>query len=81
MHEHTKKLNDNDKEYVKELMTAKVTSNDIATCLNQKTGKEFSGQDVRNLIKTIKENDIDKPKAEDILENIKGAGDLENKQS
>ena len=50
MHEHTKKLNDNDKEYVKELMTAKVISNIIATCLNQKTGKEFSGQGIRNLI-------------------------------
>ena len=74
MHTHTRKLNDDDKEYVKELMTAKVTSNNIATCLNQRTGKEFTGQDVRNLIKTINENDIDKPKAEDILASIKDAG-------
>ena len=66
--------NDNDKEYVKELMTAKVTSNNIATCLNQRTGKELSGQDIRNLIKIIKEKDVDKPKAEDILANIKEAG-------
>ena len=66
--------NDNYKEYVKELMTAKVTSNNIATYLNQRTGKELSGQDIRNLIKTIKEKDIDKPKAEDILSNITDAG-------
>ena len=55
-------------------MTAKVTSNNIATYLNQRTGKELSGQDIRNLIKIIKEKDVDKPKAEDILANIKEAG-------
>ena len=41
---------------------------------NRERTKELSGQDIRNLIKTIKEKNIDKPKAEDILSNITDAG-------
>ena len=74
LHEHTKRLNEDDKDYVKELLTAKANPNNIATCLNQKTGKLYSGQDVRNLIKKINDNETDNPKAEDILGKIQDAG-------
>ena len=74
MHEHTKRLNDEDQEYLKDLHNAKANANNIATCLNQKTGKIFSGRDVRNLIKKIEDNDLNPPKAEDILAKIKDAG-------
>ena len=74
IHEHTKRLNENDKDYVKELVTAKANANNIAACLNSKTGKLYSGQDVRNLIKKINANEMDNPKAEDILGKIKDAG-------
>ena len=56
------------------LKNAKANANNIATCLNQKTGKIFSGRDVRNLIKKIEDNDLNPPKAEDILAKIKDAG-------
>ena len=74
MHEHTKRLDDGDKEYVKELLNAKANASNIATCLNKKTGKNYNGQDVRNLIKKIGESDLSTPKAEEILGRIKDAG-------
>ena len=62
------------KEYVKDLLNAKANAANIATCLNQKTGKSYNGQDVRSIIKKISETDINSPKAEEILAKIKDGG-------
>ena len=74
MHEHTKRLQEEDRDYLKDLMNAKANPKNIAACLSQKTGKQYNGQDVRNLIKKIDESDLCKPKAEEILGKIKDAG-------
>ena len=74
MHEHTKRLQEEDRDYLKDLMNAKANPKNIAACLSQKTGKQYNGQDVRNLIKKIDESDLCKPKAEEILRKIKDAG-------
>ena len=70
-HEHTKRLNNEEQDYLKELIETKANTNNVAACLNRKTGKHFNGQDVRNLIRKINDNDSDKPKSEDILTKIK----------
>ena len=74
LHAHTKRLKDEDTDYLKELKSLKANSNNIAACLSHKTGKNFNSQDVRNLIKKIDNTDNDKPKAEEVLAKIKDAG-------
>ena len=53
-HAHTKRLTEADQCYLKELIDTKANPANIASCLNQKSGKNFTGQDVRNLIKKSK---------------------------
>ena len=72
--EHTKRLNEEDKDYLIDLKNAKANPKNIATCLNQKTGRQYNSKDVRNLIKKIDDSEVDKPKAEEILGKIKDAG-------
>ena len=74
VHEHTKRLRDEDKEYLKELKNVKANAKNIAACLSHKTGKNYNSQDIRNLIKKMDDADITKPKAEEILAKVKDAG-------
>ena len=73
-HEHTKRLNNEEQDYLKELLETKANTNNVAACLNRKTGKHFNGQDVRNLIRKINDTNSDEPKSEDILTKIKNDG-------
>ena len=73
-HEHNKKLNEEEKEYLKELHRAKASAKNIADSISSKTGRNYSSQDVRNIIKTVTENDMDSPKAEQVLADIVNAG-------
>ena len=73
-HEHTKRLNEDEKAFVKDLTKVKANPRNIATCLKQKTGKDYSTQDVRNIIKNIEKTDFSVPKVEEVLAEIKGAG-------
>ena len=63
-HEHNKRLNEEDKDYLKELHKAKANPKNIADSLSNKTGRNYSSQDVRNIIKTVVETDLNTPKAE-----------------
>ena len=51
--EHTKRLTAEDQSYLKKLLSTKANPSNIAACLNQKNGKSFTGQDVRNLIREV----------------------------
>ena len=65
LHEHTKRLNDDDKE----LKDVKVNNKNIAACLSNKSGKNFKSQDVRNLIKKIDDSDDQQNKRRSIGKN------------
>ena len=73
-HEHNKRLNAEDKEYLKDLHNAKANPRNIADCLSQKTGKTYTSQDVRNIIKKVKDTDLESPKAEEVLSDISNSG-------
>lgn len=75
-HEHTKRLSDKDKIYVKGLIKGKAHPKNIASCLSERTGRSYSTQDLRNIIKSIEENSEDKPKVDEVLIGIEENGGI-----
>ena len=72
-HQQNKRLNEEEKVYLKELIKTNTSARNIADCLSQRTGKEYSRLDAHNLIRKLSDED-DSPSAEAILANIKDAG-------
>ena len=75
-HEHTKRLNEEEKVYVKDLTKVKANPRNIAACLKQRTGNDYSTQDVRNIIKNIEKTDFSVPKVDEVLAKIKAGGGI-----
>ena len=72
-HQQNRKLQEEDKAYLKELMSINASVRNIAECLSQKTGKEYNRQDVHNLMKKIVD-DKETITAEAVLGNLKDNG-------
>ena len=73
-HHQARKLNVEDKLFVKGLIKARTNPRNIADVLSERTGMSFTAQNVRNLIHKIKEADKDTESVEKVLGDIKDAG-------
>ena len=73
-HGQTKKLDKIEEAYVRDLIKTKANHTNIATCLSEKTGKDFSRKDVNNLVRKLSEQETNKPVVEEVLESIQDAG-------
>ena len=72
---HTKRLNANDFEYVKDLKKAKANNRNIASCLSNRTGKNYNAGEVRYIIKKVEEAEqSDKPPIEEVLTEVNNSG-------
>jgi hypothetical protein len=74
-HQQSRKLDDDDKEFVKGLLRVRANARNIEDVLTERTGKDFKTQDVRNLITRIKEDDENGSSVEDALGQIRDAGE------
>ena len=75
-HAQTKRLDEEDEAYVKELLKTKASASNIAVCLSSKTGKDFTRKDVNNLMMKLDEKETEKPAVEKVLGDIQDAGGL-----
>ena len=73
-HQQAKKLDDENKEFVKGLMRARTNPRNIADVLSERTGKPYKTQDVRNLITRIRESEDKANSVEDALGHIRDNG-------
>ena len=73
-HAQNRRLDEGEKEYLKELMSTNASARNIAQCLSQKTGREYNRQDVQNLTRKLSEKDEEPPSVEAILGNIQDNG-------
>ena len=73
-HTQNRKLNNERKDYLRELLKTKASTKNVAACLSRKTGKEFNSKDVSNLIQKLKTEDFTKPSAESVLGKIQDDG-------
>ena len=69
-HQQARKLEEDDKDFVKGLIRAKTTARNIADVLSERTGKHFKTMDVRNIISRIKENEEKSTTVEEALSDI-----------
>ena len=72
-HQQSKKLDDDDKEFVRGLLRVRANPRNIADVLRERTGKDFKTQDVRNLISRIKQHE-ELSSVEEALAEIKDGG-------
>ena len=56
-HQQAKKLDDDNKDFVKGLVKAKTNVRNIADVLSERTGKDFKTQDVRNIVSRMKQQE------------------------
>ena len=74
-HQAARKLDDTDKEFVKELVKARANPTNIASVLSKrKEGASYNAQDVRNIISRIKTTDQEVCTVEESLGEIKDNG-------
>ena len=69
-HQQSRKLSDNDKEFVLGLLRVRANPRNIAVVLTERTGKDFKTQDVRNIITRIKDTEDRTTSVEDSLGQI-----------
>ena len=80
-HQQSKKLGDDDKEFVKGLMRAKTNVRNIADVLSERTGKDYKTQDVRNIISRMKQQEENVVTVEESLGEMRdGGGDVRYKK-
>ena len=73
-HAQNKRIDEETEAYVKELLKTKASASNMAACLSQKTGKDFSRMDIHNLTRKLSEKETDKPTHEKILGEIQDNG-------
>ena len=73
-HQQSRKLEEDDKKFVKGLLRARANPRNIADVLTERTGKDFRAQDVRNLITKIKQHEDNPSTVEEALGEIRDGG-------
>ena len=73
-HSQNRKLDEEEKDYLKELIKTKAITKNMAACLSRKTGKEFNSKDVSNLMQRLKSANPNEPNAESVLGKIQDDG-------
>jgi hypothetical protein len=70
----SRKLDEEDNDFVKELLKVSANPRNIANALTERTGKDFTAQDVRNLTARIKDTEENKTSVEESLGQIRDGG-------
>ena len=73
-HQQSRKLDEEDNDFVKELLKVKAYPRNIANALTERTGKDFTAQDVRNLTTRLKNTEENKTSVEESLGQIRDSG-------
>ena len=73
-HQQSRKLDEEDNDFVKELLKVKAYPRNIANALTERTGKDFTAQDVRNLIARIKDTEENETSVDESLGQIRDGG-------
>ena len=74
-HTQTRRLDEDEEIYARELLKTKASHTNVAACLTNKTGKEFTRKDINNLARKLSEKE-EEPQVEVVLGDIQDAGSL-----
>ena len=74
-HAQNKRLDEEGEAYARELIKTKASATNIAACLSNKTGKDFTRKDINNLCMKLSDNEKISA-AEQVLGDIQDAGGL-----
>ena len=74
-HTQTRRIDKDEETYARKLLKTKALHTNVAACLTNKTGKEFTRKDINNLARKLSEKE-EEPQVEAVLGAIQDAGGL-----